>query len=48
MNLAPLPKRYDTKISPIAVPSKPVEPQKSSNLLPILVIAGIGLFLMKS
>ncbi len=40
----------DTKISPIAIPSalKSSKPKESSNLLPILIIAGVGLFLMKS
>ena len=49
MILAPLPKKYST-VSPIALPNKPIkEPVKeSSNLLPILIIAGVGLFLMKS
>lgn len=49
MTLTPLPKKYNT-VSPIALPNKEVKETKSStsNLLPILVIAGVGLFLMKS
>ena len=49
MILTPLPKKYSTDISKIENP-KPIKEsvKESSNLLPILIIAGVGLFLMKS